>query len=668
VEDILREYAVAGKGHVTAEVVDPAHDPVLEAEANQSYGILPTPFQVADRYQASVINAYFDILVRYGDQDVVLNFRDLIQVEQAAGQNSGGGVDVRLRNLEYDLTSAIKKVLYGFQSIETVLAAQAQPLKLTLYATPATLPAELAAAPSTMRQVAEELAQKSGGKLVFEEVDPTAPATDARGASSTVEALAQDYGSQPIPASLSGSDSFYLHMVLQPSGANSSGASASAGSTAQVIYPQNDMSEVAVRGAIEAAALRTSAGFLKVVGLWTAPGLAQPDMFGQTQPPLLSHWQSYNLLRDQLRQEYKVRDVDLADGQPPVGVDVLLLVAPQNMTDQQRFAVDQFLMRGGSVVVLAGHYAVAQDAVDGQLALQPLSGTLGDQLRHYGVDVPQRLVLDRQNQPFPTEVVRSAGGIQVQEIQAVDYPFFVDVRPNGMESQAGITSNLANVVLYWTSPVVITPTLAPTVTATTLLQSSPNAWLRSGANIQPDYQRYPESGFGVEGELGVQPLAASLQGPFSSYFAGKPNPLAQAPITATGPTAPSAPVVAPLLQAADSARLVVVGSNEFVDDAVLQLASSLVGDQVLNNVQFVQNAIDWAVEDTDLLSLRSRGLATRLLEPLGETQQQFWELLTYFMVLGGLAAVGAAAHTRRRRERPMQLSERDAFVKASIIG
>ena len=93
VEDLLREYAIAGKGRVTTEVVDPAQDPALEAEANQTYGIQPTPFQVSDRYQASVINAYFDILVRYGDQDVVLNFRDLIQVEQ----NPEGGVDVRLQ-------------------------------------------------------------------------------------------------------------------------------------------------------------------------------------------------------------------------------------------------------------------------------------------------------------------------------------------------------------------------------------------------------------------------------------------------------------------------------------------------------------------------------------------------------------------------------------------
>ena len=41
----------------------------------------PTPFQVAGRYEASVINSYFDILIRYGDQNVVLSFSDLIEVQ-----------------------------------------------------------------------------------------------------------------------------------------------------------------------------------------------------------------------------------------------------------------------------------------------------------------------------------------------------------------------------------------------------------------------------------------------------------------------------------------------------------------------------------------------------------------------------------------------------------
>ena len=638
VEDFLREYAIAGQGKVQAEVVDPAQNPDLEAEANQTYGIRPTPFQVADRYQASLINAYFDILVRYGDQDVVLNFRDLIQVDQ----NQDGGVDVRLRNLEYDLTSAVKKALYGFQSIDTVLAAQEQPVTLTLYTTPQTLPPDLAAAPATIKTVAEELAQKSNGKLRFVQADPSDPNSGV-----TAQQLFDRYGIQSVPTDLFSPESFYLHMVVTN------------GDAAQVIYPQNDLGEAAVRDAIQNAVLRTASGYLKTIGLWVPPSTPTPDALGQMQAPL----QSYNLLRDQLSQEYTVRDVDLSTGQPPVNVDMLLLVAPQNLTDQARFAIDQYLMRGGAVVVLAGNYAISQDPFSGQLALQPLDGTLRELLQHYGVDVQTALVLDTQNQPFPSPTVRDAGGIQVQEIQALNYPFFVDVRANGMNSKAGVTGNLPNVTMYWTSPVVVDQSIIATYSVVSLLQSSANAWLRSDPNIQADYITYPQSGFPVEGEASVQPLAVALQGPFTSFFAGKPNPLA-AP-DATGAMSGTTPIVAQLDQAPENARLIVAGSSEMADDAVLQLSASLVGQQVLNNLQFVHNAVDWSVEDTDLLGLRTRGAYTRLLEPLTETNQQFWELMTYVLIVAGLGLVAVAAYVWRRNEKPMELAPAREFKDVS---
>ncbi|NJN81022.1 MAG: hypothetical protein HC802_01195 [Caldilineaceae bacterium] len=44
ITDMLKEYAVASGGNVVLEIVDPAQNPDLEAEANQSYGIRPTPF------------------------------------------------------------------------------------------------------------------------------------------------------------------------------------------------------------------------------------------------------------------------------------------------------------------------------------------------------------------------------------------------------------------------------------------------------------------------------------------------------------------------------------------------------------------------------------------------------------------------------------------------
>ena len=194
IKDMLDEYRIASNGKLTVEIVDPIKDPEKEAEANQVYGIQPTPLQVQDRYGASVLNVYFDILIRYGDQSVTLNFSDLIQVDQYGGRD----VEVRLRNLEYDLTRSIKKVVYGFRSVDAVLASLDQPAQLTLYYTPDTLPADLQSAPDTIQQVADKIASTSNGKFVYQAVNVSDP-------SSGVDpgyALYQQYGIQPISAGI----------------------------------------------------------------------------------------------------------------------------------------------------------------------------------------------------------------------------------------------------------------------------------------------------------------------------------------------------------------------------------------------------------------------------------------------------------------------------------
>ena len=634
IADLLREYEISGNGKVTAEVIDPISDPDLEAEANQTYGIRPFPFQISGRYEESVINSYFDILVRYGDQDVVINFRDLIEVRP----NTSGTIDVKLRNLEYDLTSAIKKVVYGFQSVESVLGALSNLVEFTLYVTPDVLPAELATAVQTIQKVAQEIADQSNGKFVFKTVNPDDPNSGV-----TRQALTDNYGIQPFLVSPLFSDqTYYLHMVLNN------------GSQPQVIYPSQDLSEGGIRTVIENALKRSSTGFLKTVGLWTPPATPTQDMFGQQQQPL-SSWQN---IRDQLSQEYTVRDVDLSTGQAPTDIDTLFVVLPQNLTDKDRFAIDQFLMRGGSVIIAAGNYTVAVDQFSQGLALRPLDGTLRDMLLHYGVDVQQALVMDDQNQPFPVAVQRQVGGIPVQEIQAVNFPFFVDVRQDGMASSNAIVSGLPAVTLNFVSPVVLDATKNEGRESSVLLNSTAASWLRSDVTLQPDFQTYPERGFAVEGEQKAYPLAVALKGSFASFFAGKPSPLAETPATdasAPTPTPGPKPDESILTQSPDTARLIVIGSGEFVDDFVLNLSSQLVQDQVLNNLQFAQNAVDYSVEDTDLLAIRARGTFTRLLKPLDEGEEAGWEYGNYGVALVALVLIGGLWYARRRNERPMEL-------------
>jgi len=633
IRDTLREYEIASGGQAEVEVVDPTQNPDLEAEANQIYGIRPMPFQFAGRYETSIINSYFHILIRYGDQDVVLTHRDLIEIR--AGRD--GSVDVQLRNLEYDLTSSIKKVVYGFQSVEAVLAALDTPAELTLYVTPDTLPEWLTDVPQTVESVAEGIAQGSDGKFTFNVVNPEAADSPV-----APQELYDLYGMQPFATSLFSGESYYLHMVLK------------VGDQAQLVVPSGELGEADVRSAIESALKRASPGFLQVVGVWSPPEEPTQNMFGQQQPPISSWYQ----VREALRQEYEVQDVDLSTGQVPANVDVLVVIAPQGMTDRERFAVDQYLMRGGSVVVAAGQYGVTVDPYGSGLALKPLEQGLTDVLASYGIEIDNSLVLDPQNEPFPVPVTRNVGGMQVREIQAIDYPFFVDVRPAGMASDSPIVSNLPAVTLNWASPITVDEEKNADREVTELLTSTDAAWTTVDPTIQPDFTLHPELGFPVGDEQQPYTLAVSVRGSFDSYFNDKPSPFEEGPdeeAEESGAETEEPLVPGTIERSPETARLVVIGSGEFVDDFVFEISSNLSQERYLNSLKLMQNAVAWATEDLDLLSIRARGTQVRVLKPMDEEQQSFWEGANYVVALLSLIVIGIVWDIRRRNEEPMEL-------------
>ena len=644
IKDMMREYGIASNGHIQVSFVDPKYNPQMEAEANREYGIKPVPFEVAGRYESSVINSYFNILVKYGDQHVVLGFDDLIDVRR----RGDGRIDVRLNNLEYDLTKSIKKVVYGFQSLGDVFAKVNKPLTLTAIISQGSLPGPLAKMPGNISQVAGELVKESDGKLKFVMVDPGREP-------GKLPALKKRFGIEPMKTVFFANDTFYLYLYL------------TTGKQNQRIYLTADMSKGEIKKEIAAVLKRSSAGFLKTIGIWTPQPQRQPQMAMMGRQPR----PQYQMIQQTLMADYNIEKVDLRQGRVPADVDVLLLVAPQNLTNMERFAIDQYLMKGGAVVALTGNYLLDLSPYSKVLQVKKVKNGLADLLSSYGIKVGQSLVLDKQNEPFPIPVTRNLGGLQVQEIRMLNYPFFVDVRGNGMDKDSPIVANLPAVTMNWVSPLTIDPAKSKGRKVVRLLTSSPDSWLRSSTNIQPDLQRYPQEGFAPGRKMKRELLAVSEQGVFNSYFADRPDPrqverekeikAAAAAKSAKGKAAarqqktvnlPLGPVIK---KSPAAARLVVVGSSEFIDDIVLQISRSTSHDRFLNNMGFVQNSVDWAVEDEDLLAIRSRGSQSRLLIPLTRQQEIFWEWLNYAAALLALVLVSLYGGLRRRKEKPMAL-------------
>ena len=638
IRDMMNEYEIASKGNITTEYLDPREDEEVESEANRAYGITATPFTITERHESAVVSSYFDILVRYGDKFTVLGLGDLIEIEP----RPDGDPDVRLRSLEYDLTKTIKSMASGFQSLEAVFESLESPLSLTAYVTPSSLPEQIKDAKEHIVSAVSQYEDRSGGMLLFELHDLDDPDETL-----TRETLEFDLGLPPFPGSIVSPEPYYLHMVLER------------GEEAFLIIPSGGVTEAELLIDIQTALKQAVPGLAKSLGIWI-PSLdpIQDPFTGQQVPPI----STYNQLLGMLSQSYSIQELDLSEGEIQGDVDVLAVIAPQQMTDKERFAVDQFLMRGGAVVVAGGYYALSTiQPPSGGLALMRLDDGLQDMLASYGVTVVQAFVLDPQNQPLTMQVPRQVRGFTVMDLEQVSYPPFVDVRRDGMATESPIMSNLSGITVQWASPLEIDEELNSDREVATLLRSTDKAWLRTSGDVMPDLNTFPQYGFAIEGPQASRTLAVSIRGAFESYFKDLPSPFEGEQVSATST------VGRMITESSESARLVVIGSSEIVDDQALNASRNLATERAALNLQFFQNALNWVAEDEELLGLRSQGSYTRLLKPFSGTdvdlqfveldERTLWEIANMSVALVLVVAIGAVSYIRRRAESPMALVE-----------
>lgn len=619
--DLLKEYEIAGKGKVRIEIVDPAENPKLEQEAGETYGIKPVPFQIASRYQASVVNSYFDILVKYGDQHEVLNFQDLIEFKAYGPEN----VDVRLRNPEYDLTEAVKKVLYAYQASGQLFSNIQNPVHFKGYISPNDkLPKELVDLKKSLDEALADFKKQAGDKLTVEIVDPDADGGELAGQ------LQQDFGFRPLSANLFSNETFWFYMTLE-----------SNGQTAQIGLPEN-LTKAGLEESIEAGLKRFSEGFLKTVALNKPVENNMPGM-----PPQASTKQ-FGWLESRLEQEYNVVSADLNSGFVPPDADILVLLAPESLNDKQLFAVDQFLMQGGTVIASTAPYDIA---VNQNLSAHKLHSGLEDWLSHNGITLEDKLVMDAQNSAFPIPVQRNLGGFTVQETRMLDYPYFVDIRDDGMNHDSGLTAGLNQITMNWPSPITIDEKKNQSRTVIPLLHSSEHSWTSTSLEVEPDVNG---GGFTTGAPEGRQLLAAAVEGSFESFFKGKPSPLV--PKAAGDDKDKNADGSNPAInrvieKSPESARIIVFASNTFLTNTLLSIASRGLGTQYINPVQLASNAIDWSLEDRGLLTIRGRAHFSRTLAPLDKDAQMFWEYLNYGLALLGLVIVWLVRRQTNKRTR-----------------
>lgn len=324
----------------------------------------------------------------------------------------------------------------------------------------------------------------------------------------------------------------------------------------------------------------------RTVGIATAGGLSVPEDFRG--------------LQQVLGEQFTVQAVDVTLNPVPDNVTTLIVIDDDAFTDEALYRIDQFIMRGGRALFLAG----GVDVTVNTLMARNRQVKVGPLLRDYGVEVQSALVVDAQAPMVGFDV----GTFFPLSLR---YPWFPQVVPDGLSRENPVTSDLQSVVLPWTSPlttVAVDTASGAAVTTEVLARSS----ARSFAATSP-YTLNPQARITPPEVMEPQDLVVALSGRFPSPWRGG----RAVPGDSLG-TAPPGADLSPETQ------LIVAGSAHFASGRFLQ--------QFNANAIFLANAVDWMTLGSDLIAIRSRGAAARPLREVEDNRRTLLKGLAVFPV------------------------------------
>ncbi|HEX7880866.1 MAG TPA: Gldg family protein [Candidatus Eisenbacteria bacterium] len=334
-----------------------------------------------------------------------------------------------------------------------------------------------------------------------------------------------------------------------------------------------------------------------------------------------------------LQKQYEVTNVDISGGQPvPADIRTLIVARPtQRLGDRDRYEIDQFVMRGGRLIVLAdGTQIVPQ-----QLMAQPFDSGLNELLSHYGARIGSDLLLDASH----VSTAFSNGSFSFM----MPYPFFPRILPDNLNRKHPVTSTLQSIVTPWVSSLETTVPVDTTgaapeggVHAEILAKTTKQSFRLEGqTSINPQQRLAPPN----PSEMTSYPVAVSLTGTFASAFAGRPAP--PPPDSAAAAMAPNPATV----DRSPSTQIIVVADADFASD---QFTS-----QYPENLTFFLNAVDWCTLGDQLIAIRSRANFSRPLKPVPDNARGPIKLANMLVMPLLVGAWGLFRWYNRRRAQNM---------------
>ena len=331
---------------------------------------------------------------------------------------------------------------------------------------------------------------------------------------------------------------------------------------------------------------------LPVMGMAAPPPMMM--MMMREQPAAQPPWMFVN----ELKKTYNVVPVTTNMPGIPPAVSLLMVIHPNDLPDSALYAIDQFVLRGGRLMVFVDPMCNI-DAKDPGFGMRmPGNSSLNRLLEAWGARVEDgKVVFDVNN---PTTLNDGQGGAQ-------KHPAWISVSGD-MFNRNDIVSSPVNIMLLPAAGRIMAAGTASN-TIIPLISSSTNAVTKDALSAMSGMMAVVKD-FTPLGEPLI--MAAKISGVFKSAF--------PAGTTANGLTIAQSPNT-----------VIVIADVDMLADPFNVREVEVFGQKVYqplnNNIDFVLNAVDQLSGDDNLISLRSRAKSERpftVVKGLEQKAQEEW--------------------------------------------
>lgn len=296
----------------------------------------------------------------------------------------------------------------------------------------------------------------------------------------------------------------------------------------------------------------------------------------------------------ELQRDFDLKRVGMDVERIDDAISTLIVIHPKNVSEQTQFALDQFVLRGGKLVVFLDPYAYFDQQSGPMAAMGPSSSNLERLLKSWGLQFSaDKVVLDMK-------YMAGSGPRAV--------PTVIQLDADALNRDDVITASLGTVLMAFAG--VYTGTPVEGLTQTTLMRTSALATLVDNADAM---KRGEEAVRGFKADGKELAIGLRLSGTFKTAFPeGRPARKDDGKGKAPAPSADATPV---LKESKGENTVVLIGDSDLLNDGAAVQIREIFGQRVAipinGNLALIQAVAEQLAGDPDLIGLRGRATAAR---------------------------------------------------------